>query len=62
MDSNVQRCTFLAFFVTEPFACSLVVAAPSVIDIPTIIIDRGLTPLGCLSREVLPDTPNRALE
>jgi hypothetical protein len=60
MDSNVQKCTFLAFFVTELFACSLAVVILSVIEVPPIIIDRGMTPLGCLSREVLPETPNRA--
>jgi hypothetical protein len=58
MDSNVQRCTFLAFIVTEPFGCSLAVVALSVIEIPTIIIDRYITPLGCFSREVLPEMPN----
>jgi hypothetical protein len=62
MDSNVQKCTFLAFFVTELFACSLALVAVSVIALPTIIIDQGMTPLSCLSREVLPKTPNGALE
>jgi hypothetical protein len=60
MDSNIQKRTILAFFVAELFACMMAVVALSVIEIPTNIIDRGMTPLGCLSREVLPETPNRA--
>jgi hypothetical protein len=45
MDSNIQKCAFIAFFVTELFACSLALVAVSVIEVPTIIIDRGMTPL-----------------
>jgi len=54
MDSNVQKSSFLVFF-TELFACSLALVALSVIEVPTIIIDRGML-------EGLPETPNRALE
>jgi hypothetical protein len=61
MDSSVQN-FILAFFVAELFACSLALVAFSVIEVPIIIIDRGMTPLSCLSREVLSKTPNRALE
>jgi hypothetical protein len=43
MDSNVQKCTFLACFVAELFACSLALVAVSVIEVPTIIPDRGMT-------------------
>jgi hypothetical protein len=43
MDSNVQKCTSLALFVTELFACSLALVAVSVIEVPTVIIDRGMT-------------------
>jgi len=45
MDPNVQKWTFLAFLVAELFACNLALVALSVIEIPTIIIDRGVTPL-----------------
>jgi len=62
MDSNVQKWTFLAFLVAELFACSLALVVLSVIEVPTIIIDRGVTPPSCFSRAVLPDTLNRALE
>jgi len=61
MDSNVEKGTFLAFFVAEHPQCSLALVALSVIEVPTIIIDRDMTPLSCLSQEVLPETPNRAL-
>jgi len=60
MDSNIQKSTFLAIFWL--IACSLALVALLVIEVSTIIIDRGMTPLSCLSREVLPETPNRALE
>jgi hypothetical protein len=61
MDSVVQECIFLALFVTELCACSLALVALSVIEVSLTIIDRGMTPLSCLSREVLPEMPNRAL-
>jgi hypothetical protein len=52
MDSNVQKCSFLAFLVTELFVCSLALVAVSVIEVPTIIIDRGMTLLsGSPSRD-----------
>jgi len=52
----------LSLFVVELVRCSLAFIALSVIEVPTIIIDRGVTPLSCLSRDVLPATPNRVLE
>jgi len=61
MDTNVQKRPFLAFFSVELFACNSALVALSVIEVPTTIIDRGMTPLSCLSREVLPETPSRAL-
>jgi hypothetical protein len=61
MDSNIQKCT-LAFVVAELFACSLALVAFSIIEVPIIIIDRGMTLLSCLSQEVLSAMPNRALE
>jgi hypothetical protein len=61
MDSNIQNRT-LTFFITELVACSSALIALSVIEIRTIIIDRGMTPLSYLSRQILSETPNRALE
>ena len=33
----------------------------SIIEGPPIIIDRGMRPISCSSREIVPETPNRAL-
>ena len=56
MDPNFQKCTFLAFPSLELFACSLIFVAFLVIEVSPII-ERGTRSVGCLTREVLPETP-----
>ena len=62
MDPNFQKCTFLAFLSIELCACSLIFVAFLVIDVPHMIIERGVSSVGRLTREVLPETPNRELQ
>jgi len=61
MDPNFQKCTFLAFLSIELCACSLIFVTFFVIDVSSIIIERGMSSVGRLTREVLPETPNRKL-
>ena len=61
MDPNFQQCTFLAFLSIELCACSLIFVAFLVIDVSPIIIERGMSSVIRLTREVLPETPNREL-
>ncbi len=61
MDPDFQKCTFLAFLSIELCACSLIFVAFFVIDVSLIIIERGMSSVGRLTREVLPETPNRDL-
>ena len=61
MDPNFQKCTFLAFLSIELCAYSLIFVAFLVIEVSPIIIERGTRSVGCLTREVLPETPNGSL-
>ncbi len=61
MDSNFQKCTFLASS-TEICACSLVLVDHLVIAVPLIIVDRGDRLVSYLSLEVLPEMPAGALQ
>jgi len=61
MDPNFQKYTFLAFLSIELCTCSLTFVAFLVIDISPIIIERGMSSVGYLTREVLSETPNREL-
>jgi hypothetical protein len=51
---------FPSHFSGSICACSLVVVAILVIEVPSLIVDRGMKSVSDLSREVLPETPNRA--
>ena len=62
MDSNFQRCAFLAFLSIKLCACSLILVAPLGIEVLPIIVERGMRSVVCLTREVLLVTPNGALE
>ncbi len=57
MDPNIQKCTFLAVLSIGLRACSLIFVAFLVIDVSPIIIERGMSLVGRLTREVLPETP-----
>jgi len=61
MDPNFQKCTFLTFLSIELYACGLIFVAFLVIDISFIIIERGMSSVGRLTRDALPETPNREL-
>ena len=61
MDPNFQKCFFLVFLSVEPRACSLIFVAFLVIDVSPIIIERGMSSVGRLTREILPETPNGQL-
>ena len=61
MDANFQKCTFLAFLSIELCACCMIFVAFLAIDISFIIIERSMSSVGRLTREVLPETPNREL-
>ena len=62
MDPNFEKCTFLAFLSIEFCACSLIFACFLVIDVSPISIERGMSAVGRLTREVLPETPNKGLQ
>ena len=62
MDSNFQKCTFLAFLSNELCSCSSILVGLLVIEVSPIIVERGMRSIVCLKKEVLPETPNRALE
>ncbi len=61
MDPNFQKCTFLAFPSIALCTCSLIFVALLVIEDSPIIIERGIRLVGCLTREVPPETPYGAL-
>ena len=53
MDSNFQKCTFLAFLSIELCACSLILVAVLGVELSPIIVERGMRPVVCLTRENL---------
>ena len=63
MDSNFQKCTFLAFLSIALCPCSLLSVALLGIELsPINIVEQGMRSVVCLPREVLPLTLNGALE
>ena len=62
MDSDFQKCTFLAFLPIELYACSLILVALLGIEASLIIVERSMRSVVCSTGDVLPVTPNGALE
>ena len=64
LEPHGLECTkmhLISLFGRLTSACSLALVALLVIEVLTVMIDRDMTPLSCLSHGVLPETPNRAL-
>ena len=62
MDSNLQKCTFLAFLSIEFRACNLILVAPLGIEVSPIVVERGMRSVVCLARAIILVTSNGALE